>query len=93
MTIGHDEGMAKTMTKAEVLALPLTVDVVTAGRAFGIGRDMSYRHARQGTFPVPVLRVGGRYLVTRAALLRGLGITEDGPTDSLPDATSAQASA
>lgn len=81
------------MTRAELLALPLTVDVPTAGRAFGLSRDMAYRHARQGTFPVPVLRIGHRMKVTRAALLNALGITEDAPTDSLPSDLSTQVSA
>jgi hypothetical protein len=80
------------MTQAELLTLPVTVDVPTAGRAFGISRDVAYRRTRAGTFPVPVIRVGSRYVVTRAALLRALGV-EDTPTDSLPRATPEQVSA
>jgi hypothetical protein len=61
---------------AEVLALPVTVDVVTAGRCFGLGRDASYRAAADGSFPAPVLHLGRRLVVTRAALLDALGIAD-----------------
>lgn len=66
------------MTSDELNALPLTFDVVTAGRAFGIGRDVSYRLARRGDFPVPVLRAGKRLLVTKASVLRALGMADPG---------------
>ncbi|RQX09073.1 DNA-binding protein [Micromonospora inaquosa] len=57
----------------QVRAFTVTVDLVTAGSCFGIGRDLSYNLARQGAFPVPVLRLGRRLAVTRAALLQALG--------------------
>lgn len=68
----------KVPTTREVLALPVTVDVVTAGRCFGMGRDLAYRQAASGELApgVPVLRLGKRLVVLRAALLAGLGITE-----------------
>lgn len=69
------------MTPHELRALPLTVSIVEAGRPFGLGRDASYDLARRGEFPVPVLRVGRRWVVTRAALLAGLGV-DDGPGSS-----------
>lgn len=62
------------MSHAELLALPVSVDIVTAGRAFGIGRTKSHQLARDDEFPCPVLRVGHSYRVTRTALLRALGI-------------------
>jgi hypothetical protein len=65
------------MTPAEVRALPVTVDVPTAGRALGLGRDGAYRAAADGTLPVPVLRLGRRLRVTRASLLAALGIPDD----------------
>jgi hypothetical protein len=64
------------MTPDEVRALPATVDVPTAGRCFGLGRDASYQCARDGTFPVPVLRLGHRLLVSRAKLMAVLGIAD-----------------
>lgn len=78
---------ARPPTADEVRAWPVTVDVRTAGRAFGIGRDQSYRLAREGRFPVPVLRLGRYLRVTRAAVLEALGI-EDSPTqDNAPEAS------
>jgi hypothetical protein len=38
------------MTRAELLALPVTVDVGTAARALGLGRSTGYELARRGEF-------------------------------------------
>ncbi|MFA5636781.1 MAG: hypothetical protein WC977_12865 [Anaerovoracaceae bacterium] len=38
------------------------------------GRSKVYEMHRTGTFPVPVLKVGGRYKVRRADLLAFLGL-------------------
>ncbi|MGJ6968783.1 hypothetical protein ACSDR0_43460 [Streptosporangium sp. G11] len=62
------------MPLAELLALPAAVDLVTAGRAWGFGRTKSHELARAGEFPCPVRRIGNTYRVTRADLLRSLGI-------------------
>jgi hypothetical protein len=62
------------MTRAELLALPVVVDLVTAGRALGIGRTRAFELARRGEFPVPVLRVGLTYRVPTAPLLKALGV-------------------
>lgn len=64
----------KTLTLDEVLELPVSVDLVTAGRCFGISRTKSHELAREGQFPCKVLRLGAQYRVTRAELLRALGI-------------------
>lgn len=61
------------MTRAELLALPVSVDLVTAARAYRIGRTKAHELARAGEFPVPVLRLGNSYRVARADLLRALG--------------------
>ena len=68
----------RTLTLDEVLALPVTVDIVKAGRCFGIGRTKAHELAKNGEFPCQVLRLGVQYRVTRAELLRVLGI-EDAP--------------
>lgn len=65
--------MVKALSAAELRSLPVAVDLVTAGRGFGIGRTKSHELARAGAFPVPVLRLGNSYRVTRADLLRVLG--------------------
>jgi hypothetical protein len=62
------------MTMEELQALPVSVDLVTAGRAFGIGRTKAFELAKQGKFPGRVLRVGEKYRVTRSCLFEALGI-------------------
>lgn len=75
------------MSPDDVRALPVTVDVPTAGRCFALGRDAAYDLARRGELPVPVLRLGRRLVVTRASLLAALGIDDTPPTvDGASDA-------
>ena len=72
------------MTRAELLALPVSVDLVTAARAFHLGRTTAHKMVRAGEFPVPVLRLGNSYRVTRADLLRVLGEREESSVGSDP---------
>lgn len=67
--------MEKTigMTQAELAALPVSFDLMVPAKALGIGRTLAYDLAKRGEFPVRVLRIGNRYRVTRADLLRYLG--------------------
>lgn len=64
------------MSVEELLALPSTVDVVTAGNALGMSRAKSYQMLHNGEWPqeVPVRRLGKRLRVPTAPLLRYLGI-------------------
>jgi excisionase family DNA binding protein len=62
------------MTLAELLAMPVMVDIGTAARALGLGRSTGYELARRGEFPCRVLHVGSSYRVPTAELLRVLGI-------------------
>lgn len=62
------------MTMAEVMMLPAVTDLVSAGKALGMGRTRSYELARAGTFPCRVLRVGRSYQVPTAGLLTLLGV-------------------
>ena len=71
--------MTHGMTEAELLALPVSVDLATAGRALGIGRTKAFELARACEFPCKVLPVGRKYRVPRTALLAALDIK---PTDS-----------
>jgi hypothetical protein len=64
------------MTVEELLALPVAVDLVTAGRAFGVARTKAHELARNGEFPCPVLKLGNAYRVSRAEIFRALGITD-----------------
>lgn len=68
-------------TLDEIKSWPATVDVVTAGSAFGIGRNRSYELAGREQFPVPVLKIGQTYRVVVSELLAVL--------DKATDATSA----
>jgi hypothetical protein len=63
------------LSVADVQQLPAVVDVVTAGRALGLGRTKAYQLARTGEFPCRVIRSGKTYLVPTADLLALLGLT------------------
>ena len=69
------------MTRDELLALPVSIDVVIAGKALGIGRNKAYEMAKRGDFPLPVLSLGSRFRVITADLLRLLG-EERPPADT-----------
>ena len=69
--------MAKSLTAGELRALPATVDLVTGGRAFGLGRTTAYELARNGQFPCKLLRTGRTYRVITADLLRVLEISPE----------------
>jgi len=69
----------RAMSQAELLELPAVTDLVTAGRALGIGRTRSFELARRGEFPVPLLRVGCTWRVPTATLLAVLQITSATP--------------
>lgn len=64
--------MSTTQTKSAA-----TLSVPEAGAELGLGRGTSYELARQGEFPVRVLKIGSRYRVSRADLDRYLGVTKD----------------
>lgn len=66
------------MSREELLALPVSVDLVTAGRAFGLGRTRSYELARCGAFPCRVIPIdsGRKYRVPRSAILEALGVAD-----------------
>ncbi len=50
-----------------------TVTVTEAARQLGISRSFAYQAIAKGIFPVPVIRIGARVVVSRAALDRYLG--------------------
>ncbi|MGB6455781.1 MAG: DNA-binding protein [Streptosporangiaceae bacterium] len=73
--------MIRGMSLAEVSELPAVTDLVTAGRAFGLGRTKAYELARAGEFPCPVIRAGATWLVPTPGLLAALGL----PLPTQPD--------
>jgi len=78
--------MKDGMTLAELLAMPVMVDIGTAARALGLGRSTGYELARRDEFPCRVLHVGNSYRVPTAELLRILGIDLDQLRPNLPAA-------
>jgi len=58
----------------DLRGLPAVVDLLTAARAFGLGRTRAYELAARGEFPCRVLRIGGTYRVPTADLLAVLGL-------------------
>jgi len=61
-------------TEAAIRDLGVRTDATTAGSIFDMGRTATYEAIRQGTFPVPVLRCGARYVVPVAPILHALGL-------------------
>ncbi|MEV4245251.1 hypothetical protein AB0J63_17775 [Streptosporangium canum] len=80
--------MAQSLSTEELLALPVSVDLPTAGKAYGIGRTKSHELARRGEFPCRVLRVGHTYRVAKAELLRSLGLYQEARPAGLVEAAS-----
>jgi hypothetical protein len=64
------------MTRAELLALPPTTPLSVSNKALGIGRTKGQEMARNGTYPVRLLRVGNRYKAITSELLALLGVTD-----------------
>jgi predicted DNA-binding transcriptional regulator AlpA len=50
-----------------------TVPIRAAFRELGVGKTSGYDAVRNGTFPLPVIRLGRRLVVARAELDRILG--------------------
>jgi Helix-turn-helix domain len=67
----------RVWTAAQVRALGVRTDLRTAADVLGIGERTAYEQARRGTFPVPVLRLGTKWVVPCAYLLELLGISDD----------------
>jgi len=63
----------RVWTVDEVRRLGMATDVETAASILRIGRTTAYRLVGEGDFPVPVLRVGKRYVVAVENLLALLG--------------------
>lgn len=64
------------MTDDELADLPVAFGLPKACKAFGIGLTLGYELAKKGEFPCRVLKAGNAYRVTKADLLRVLGVDE-----------------
>lgn len=69
-------------TQDDVRALGLRTDIPTASDVLGLGKTTGYQLVKRGEFPVPVLRVGRKYIVPVAGLLNAFGIEADAPTSA-----------
>ncbi len=52
----------------------LSVSLPVAGKALDLGESSTYAAVKNGTFPVPVIKIGGRYVVPTAPLRELLGL-------------------
>ena len=64
---------AKSWTIEAVRELGMTTDVETAALIIGIGRTLAYELVRADEFPVRIIRMRRRVLVSVPDLLRFLG--------------------
>jgi helix-turn-helix protein len=73
------EAMKETraLTLSEIQQWPASVAVSTAAAAFGISRSHAYELITRSEFPAKVIRVGNRYRVITASIIRALS---DGAT-------------
>lgn len=71
--------MIHKMSHEELLALPVSVDLETAGRAFGMGRTKAQELAKKGNFPCRVIPVGAKFRVPRTAIFEALGFDPQAP--------------
>lgn len=78
--------VVRPVTRAEILTWRTTVNIPTAGRAFGLGTNASYNAYHRGDFPVRVLKIGRKLVVPTADLLTALGMTDSDGTNRRGDA-------
>ena len=67
-------------TAERVRALGVVTDMATAATLLGISRTLAYQLAKDGQFPVPVIKVGRRYRVPIPGLLTLLNLDTAEPT-------------
>jgi predicted DNA-binding transcriptional regulator AlpA len=61
--------------------LPPTINIETAATILGCGRSLAYDLARRGEFPCRVIRLGRRYVIPTADLLRVVGVSAHNTTE------------
>jgi predicted DNA-binding transcriptional regulator AlpA len=65
----------ESMTMAELLTLPVTLELPEVCRALRISRSYAYKLIAEGRFPIPAKRYNGAALhFARADLFRELGL-------------------
>jgi hypothetical protein len=68
------------LTIHDLQTLPVTVDLVVAAGALGIGSTKAYELARRSEFLCRIIRVGDLYRVVTADLIRLLGFAVEDST-------------
>jgi hypothetical protein len=68
--------MAQSVKLDQIQSWPAAVDVPDAADALGISRAQAYVSVRRGDFPARVIKVGRRFKVVTADLVRLLGGAE-----------------
>ncbi len=53
---------------------PLTLSIDQVAAVLGVARSTIYESIRRGDFPLPVIRIGARRVVSMAALAQLLGV-------------------
>ena len=69
--------LAPAWSREQLRELGVTTDLMTAARILGVGRTKAYQLARNGTFPVPVVRIGRTYHLAVAPLMELLGLDKE----------------
>jgi hypothetical protein len=76
--------MTAPLSRAEILAWPPTIDLVTLGKALGRSEPTIRAAARSGELEalgIKVVHLGAKYLVVTASVWAFLGIQPDNGTD------------
>ncbi len=68
------------MTIDEARKLPATLTAERAIALLGCGRTAGYKALKDGTFPIQAWKVGARWYVATAPLLKLLGIDDERPS-------------
>ncbi|GGK36470.1 hypothetical protein GCM10010124_31390 [Pilimelia terevasa] len=71
---GASGGRSTRWTAQEIRALGVSTDLQTAASILGLQPLSAYPINARGAFPVPVIKVGGRYRVPVAPILDLLGL-------------------
>jgi hypothetical protein len=71
------EPVSAWWSREQFRELGVTTDLMSAARMLGIGRTKAYQLAREGRFPVALVRVGRNYRVVVARLIELFGLDEE----------------
>lgn len=71
------QAIAGRPTLNEIAGWPAVVSVKQAAQALGISKSTAYALIQSGDFPVKVVRLGGRYGVLTASIVKLLSDSDD----------------